>query len=188
MNIQELRTRIDTKLADRKATRQRHRQEKDLLREAEASLGTARTALALAQQVALATQQAAHAKVADIVAQSLAAVFDKPYEFKILFEQKAGRTEASLVFERNGIQIDPMSASGGGVVDVAAFALRLSCLLLSRPPLRRLLVLDEPFKFTSAEFRPRIRDLLILLAKELECQFLIVTHIDELKVGKVIEL
>jgi len=35
---------------------------------------------------------------------------------------------------------------GGGVIDVASLALRLACILLSRPPRRRLVVLDEPFK------------------------------------------
>ena len=81
-----------------------------------------------------------------------------------------------------------MSASGGGVVDVAAFALRLSCLMLSKPPLRRLLVLDEPFKFVSAEHRDRIQTLLRTLAEEMRIQILMVTHIEQLVTGDVLEL
>ena len=86
------------------------------------------------------------------------------------------------------MEVDPMDGSGGGVVDVAAFALRVSCLMLSQPPLRRLLVLDEPFKFVSEGFRGRVRKMLETLADEMKLQIVMVTHIRELETGKIIEL
>lgn len=145
-------------------------------------------ALVITQTVAREVQELAHGKIADIVSHSLAAVFEEPYKFKLNFEQKRGRTEAALAFERDGQLVDPMEASGGGVVDVAAFALRLSCLLLANPPLRRLLVLDEPLKMLSAEYRPRVRELIERLSKELGVQMVIVTHSPEFLMGQVIEL
>ena len=123
-----------------------------------------------------------------MVSRCLEAVFDEPYEFHLNFELKRGRTEARLSFVRDGVEVDPLTASGGGVVDVAAFALRLSCLMLAQPPLRRLLVMDEPFKYVSEEYRERIRVLLETLATEMGVQFVMVTHITELKTGTVIEL
>lgn len=90
-----------------------------------------------------------------------------------------------MVFIRDGQEIDPMSASGGGVIDVAAFALRLACLLLATPRPRRLLVLDEPFRFVSAKYRPKIRALLLQLSEELGVQIILVTHITELQIGTV---
>jgi hypothetical protein len=33
-----------------------------------------------------------------------------------------------------------------------------------------------------------VRELVLTLAREMDCQFLIVTHEDELKIGKVVEL
>jgi ABC-type sulfate/molybdate transport systems ATPase subunit len=81
-----------------------------------------------------------------------------------------------------------MSASGGGVVDVAAFALRIACLTLRKPALRKVLILDEPFRFLSAEYRPRVRSLIESLADEFGVQFIIVTHLDEFRCGKVITL
>ena len=145
-------------------------------------------ALVVAQAVAQEVQERAHRQIADVVSRSLEAVFDEPYSFKIKFEQKRGRTEASLVFDREGEEVDPMTASGGGVIDVASFALRISCLMLSRPPLRRLIVADEPFRFVSAEYRPRVRALVETLAKEMDCQFVIVTHQEEMKMGTVVEV
>ncbi len=140
------------------------------------------------QIVAQSVQQQAHDKIAGVVSQCLESVFDEPYEFKILFEQKRGRTEAKLVFSRNGNECDPLTASGGGPVDVASFALRLSCLLLTRPATRRVLILDEPFKFLSENYRERIRVMLETLSKEMKVQIIMVTHLDELRCGKVIEL
>lgn len=146
------------------------------------------TAVKLSQEVAEAVQREAHSQIADVVSRSLEAVFDEPYTFQINFEQRRGRTEASLTFERDGLIVDPMTASGGGICDLGSFALRLSCLLLSKPPLRKLIVLDEPLKFLSVEFRPRARMLIESLSKELGVQFLIITHLEEFHCGKVIQL
>ena len=59
-----------------------------------------------------------------------------------------------------------------------------------RPPRRRLIVLDEPFKFVSdrGDYRARARDLLDALSTELGFQFVIVTHDPTFEIGKVIDL
>jgi hypothetical protein len=136
------------------------------------------------QATAQAIQQKAHEKLAGVVSQCLQVVFDDPYTFEIDFQRKRGRTEADFKFSREGLKADPLSASGGGVVDVAAFSLRAACLILHRPRLRRLIVLDEPFKFVSADYRPHIRTMLIALAKDLGLQIILVTHIDEIQIDE----
>lgn len=110
------------------------------------------------------------------------------YQFRIEFGRKRGRTEARLLFVRDGEEIDPISASGGGVVDVTAFALRLACLILTRPAVRRLIVLDEPFKHLSAEYRVRVRSMLEGLAEQMDTQIILVTHSTEFHIGKVVEV
>ena len=106
------------------------------------------------------------------------------------FDRKRGKTEAQLVFERDGVQLeDPLNEIGGGVVDVAALALRLSSILLSRPPMRRFLALDEPFKsIRGKENRARTRLMLQRLAEDLKLQILINTDIPEFQLGTVVEL
>lgn len=162
--------------------------ERGKLIEAEESLANTQRAREIFQALSKSIQEDVHGRIASVVSRCLESVFDEPYEFKINFENKRGRTEASLVFVRDELELDPTSSCGGGVVDVAAFALRLACLCLSRPPLRRLLVLDEPFRFVSQGYRERIKSLVETLADELDVQFIIVTHLAELQIGKVIEL
>jgi ABC-type Fe3+/spermidine/putrescine transport system ATPase subunit len=60
--------------------------------------------------------------------------------------------------------------------------------VLGHPTKRRLLVLDEPFKFLSEQYRPAIRELIEQLAQELQFQFIVVTHIKELEMGDVVVL
>lgn len=174
--------------SDFRAARNTRKVEKEALAVVQQELDDTLEAQRIVQAVAQSLQQKAHHQIAGLVSRCLAAVFDKPYQFKIHFESKRGKTEARFVFARGGREVDPLTASGGGCVDVAAFALRLSALLLSRPPVRRVLVLDEPFRFVSKKYRHPLRTLLEQLAKELKVQFLIVTHIDELTIGTIIEL
>lgn len=158
------------------------------LASAKATYGDALEAQKIAQEVARNTQAEASRPIVEIVSRCLAAVFDDPYTFEVRFESRRGVTEIDLVFNRNGHSIDPMGAAGGGVVDVAAFALRLAILMLARPPVQRTLILDEPFRFVSARDRPRLRALLQQLTEEMDLQIIQVTHIVELAIGNVIEI
>lgn len=148
----------------------------------------AEDARAILQTAAQLVQQRAHARIAGTVGRCLSAVFDEPYKFDITFEQRRGKTEALLTFERGGYTVDPMSQAGGGVVDVCSFALRLAGLLASRPAKRRLLVLDEPMRCLSKEYRPAAKQLIETLAAELGVQFIIITHDQTFHIGKVVEL
>jgi len=186
--LEHWRRRVDRQLAKRAAAKERCSIERRELEEVQEEIEALEEAQALAQLVAQQIQSQAHSQIADTVTKCLEAVFDEPYIFKIQFERKRGKTEARLVFERDGLEVDPLTASGGGVVDVAAFALRLSCLLLARPPVRRLLCLDEPFRFVSVGLRGRVRVLLENLADEMGVQILMVTHDPQLRAGKVLKI
>jgi DNA repair exonuclease SbcCD ATPase subunit len=140
------------------------------------------------QTIASSIQEEAHSKIAGVVSRCLESIFDEPYEFKITFERKRGKTEARLSFIRDDMEIDPLSASGGGVVDVAAFALRLACLVLATPKKRKTLILDEPFKFLSKDYRENTKQMMEILSAEMGVQFIMVTHIPELVCGKLVEI
>ena len=188
IDLLPLRREVNRRLGKFQAAKDACRTESTALEAHERDLVFIREGLAAAQTVAASVQAIAHQRIADIVTRSLAAVFEQPYTFKVVFAEKRGRTEASLIFMRDGEEMDPMNASGGGVVSIASFALRLSCMLLSEPPVRRFLICDEPFAHLSVEYRPRLRQLLDTLAQELGVQILLITHLQELAVGKVIQL
>lgn len=146
-------------------------------------------AQSIIQIVSQTVQQQAHERIAGVVSRCLASVFDDPYEFVIRFDRKRGRTEAVLVFARKDNEVTPTFGSGGGVLDVAGFALRLACLSLTRPPLRKILCLDEPFRHVHGDRnRERVRELIETLPRELGIQVILITGLEWLVTGKVVEL
>ena len=184
------RHRINDLLTEYRLTKMQVKQEKKALTEAEALIANTVEAQALVQQVAKEVQTRVHKQIASVVTHCLKSVFvDDAYEFKIDFRRARGKTEAVLQFVRGGMVIDdPLDECGGGVIDVAAFALRLACLTLSVPSRRKLLVMDEPFRFLSAEYIPAVRELLLTLAKDVGIQMILVTHNRGLECGEVVEI
>jgi DNA repair exonuclease SbcCD ATPase subunit len=139
------------------------------------------------QRLAQAVQTRSHRGIARIVSRCLSAVFDNPYDVQIEFERKRGRTEARFVYYRDGNKLSPLVTSKG-VLDVVSLALRLASLILAMPSRRRLLVLDEPFRGLAGHNLQKVAKLVELLSQELGIQFVIITHSDQLQIGKVVEL
>lgn len=141
------------------------------------------------QIVASSIQQVAHKQIARIVEKCLSTIFDEPYKFEIVFERKRGKTEAKPVFIRDGQVIDkPLKGSGGGAIDIAAMALRLASIILTKPKQRKILILDEPFKFVSQRYRKNIAQMLKELSEGYGIQIIMVTHVEELKIGTIYQL
>lgn len=171
------------------AARKAVKTERAALRTSKQRLGNRIEAQKILQAAAQQIQQQAHQRISAVVEKCLRAVFgEAAYGFRIDFERKRGRTEARMVFVRGKLEVDPLSAAGGGMIDVAAFALRAACLVLTRPPLRRVLILDESFKYVSEEYRSRVADMLTTLSAELGVQVIQVTHAPELQAGKIIQI
>lgn len=143
-----------------------------------------------AQIIAQTIQQQAHARIAGVVTSCLHSVFtDDVYDFQIRFERKRGKSEASLVLIKNGHVIEnPTEEDSGGVVNVAAFVLRLACIVSTKPRLRKFIAMDEPFHHVSKKYRPAVRSMIKQLAEDFGFQFLLVTHEPEYMTGKVIKL
>jgi DNA repair exonuclease SbcCD ATPase subunit len=187
--IDRIRRTVDRELEQYRSAKHTIRQERKALAKARAGRDAVEEARKIAHQIAEAIQREAHEHIAGLVSRCLSTVFGKnAYEFRIIFEKKYNKTSARLVFFRDGIEVDPMSAAGGGVIDVAAFALRLSVIMTRHPPARRLLVMDEAFKHVSADYRKNIRDLLNVLSEEMDVQIILVTHDSDFLLGKVVHL
>lgn len=137
-------------------------------------------AQAFLQKVAQSTQENLKFKIEDIVNLALESVFPNEYLFQMNFNVSRGKTEAELVFQdkRTGQTIDPMEASGGGVVDLTCFALRISAFALESGT-DNLIILDEPFKFISRDLQERAGEILKKLSQKMKLQIILVTHIPE---------
>jgi len=133
----------------------------------------------LLQKVAQDTQEQLVFHINNVVNAALNTVFPDKYSFKLVFEIKRNKTEARLVFFNNdGYEINPMQASGGGVVDIASFALRVAAWSLGKS--RNVLFLDEPMKWLSKNLQPKAGEILKEMAETLNLQIIMGTHIPEL--------
>lgn len=190
MTLAELRSHLNTLRADADHARRTAKAERAALAAAQDQLAAATEGQRVLQDVAASVQQEAHRQIASVASRCLKAVFpDDPHTFEVLFEKKRGKTEARLAFSKAGREVDPQSEAAGGMIDVAALALRLSAILMRRPRLRPVLILDEPFKnINGPDNQDRAGALIETLARDLGFQFVIVTDDDWLKVGRVVEL
>jgi ATPase involved in DNA repair len=132
------------------------------------------------QEVAQLTQAELTYHLGELVTLAMAAVFDDPYELELEFVQRRGRTEADIWFVRDGKRVHPLSASGGGAVDVAAFALRVSLWSLQAPRSRPTLLLDEPLHFLKGNDLPEKGARMIKeLSERLGVQVIMISHIPD---------
>jgi DNA repair exonuclease SbcCD ATPase subunit len=123
------------------------------------------------------TQEQLSYHISDITSLAMEAVFNEPYELKVEFVQRRNKTECDLKFERDGeVFDDPLSASGGGAVDVAAFALRIAAWSMQHPHTRNTIILDEPLRFLSEDCQEKASAMIKEISKRLGIQFIIVTH------------
>lgn len=131
----------------------------------------------LVQDVALATQSKLKMSIEPIVTSALDIVFkEEAYEFVVDFEVKRGKTECSLLFQRDGHTFSPIRDSGFGAIDVAAFALRLALWNISRPHTNPIFFLDEPFKHVSEDLQESVIEMVRVLSDKLGIQVIIVSH------------
>lgn len=128
----------------------------------------------LIQKVAQETQELLRYQINDVVNTCINTVFPDVYNFKIEFEVKRNKTEAKLIFTKNGHEVNPMEASGGGVVDMAALGLRIAAWSISN--FSDTIVIDEGFKFVSRDLQDRAATIMEEISKKLGIQIIQVSH------------
>ncbi len=137
-------------------------------------------AAAIIQEVARITQEQLQYNISELVTLALSSVFENPYTFEVEFVTKRNQTEVNLWFVKKNERIQPMYASGGGVVDIAAFALIVSLWALKNPRTRNTLILDEPFRNLSRKYLPKASEMLKMLSSKMNLQIIMVAHPVEL--------
>ena len=137
-------------------------------------------AIEIVKVVGLKTQEKLQYEISEITTMALDTVFDESYVLSAEFVERRGKTECDLLLKTDEMTIDPLSASGGGVVDVLSFALRVAAYSMQHPKVRPVLLLDEPFTHLSDQLLPKACLLLKRISEELNVQLIIITHAETL--------
>lgn len=138
-------------------------------------------ARALIQDVGKQTQQQLEYHISSIVTTAIMSVFEEDIEFKVEFVERRGKTECDFWFVKDGEKMNPVFSSGGGLLDITSFALRISFWHLNQN--RNVMIFDEPMRFLSKELVPKAVEMVRMLSEKLGIQFIIVSHIEDFVEG-----
>lgn len=119
-------------------------------------------------------------RINSLVTMGLQAVFGRPYKYALTPEEKRGQIELSQAVRIEGMELDPATAMGGGVVDVVSFCLRVVVWSMMKHRSAPLMVLDEPFRCVSNEHVESAASLIKKISTKMGIQFLVVTHNESL--------
>mgnify|MGYP001566575746 FL=1 len=182
--IAQLRRNLERKKGERQRCLSEYKRIRASLSLLKQELQYSKKAQLIIQKVAKETQEQLQIHISSLVSTALKAVYKNPYKFICKFEIKRGKTECKLLFERNSKKIDPLLASGGGVVDVASFALRVALWSLAPQKSRNVLILDEPFKNINDKSRvlhQKLSEMVKMISKKLNIQMIIISMIPEME-------
>jgi len=175
--VEELRTFLERRKGERDQVQKSVLANKTKLRGLKKDLVNHEKARELIREAGLKTQKALSFHISEITTLALDAVFEEgAYKLEVDFVERRNKTECDLFFVRNGQRIDPLSASGGGAVDVASFALRSASWSMQTPRSRPVIILDEPLKYLSVNYQERASMMLKEISEKLGIQFIIITH------------
>lgn len=176
MDLKRLRTIVDRKHGQRSQIENNLTAFQDELKQITKTLARHEKAREIIREVGLQTQQQLQFHISDVTSLALESVFNDPYQLKVDFVQRRNKTECDLLFVKGDSELDPLTASGGGAVDVAAFALRIASWSMSHPRTRATIILDEPLRFLSVDNQEKASRMIKELSQRLGLQFIIVTH------------
>jgi len=174
--IQDIRNKLEQQKGQKIRTEKSINDLEEEIKQNKRSLRRHEQAREVIREVGLKTQQQLQYHISDITSLALEAVFDNPYELVAEFVQRRNKTECDLYFERDGNRMNPLSASGGGAVDVAAFALRVASWSMQHPRSRAVLILDEPFKHLKGVVaNHRVLEMIKQISEKLKTQIIMVS-------------
>jgi DNA repair exonuclease SbcCD ATPase subunit len=145
----------------------------------EAKLQILEQTLFIFQEVATMVQDKMVYHISEVSNLALDAIFENPYKLSIYFEIKRNQSECYILFSKGEEkkEIDPLNASGGGVVDIVSYSLRVSLWSIKSGSLIPVIMFDEPLKNLSENYQNQAGQILREVCKKLGLQIIMVTHI-----------
>jgi len=173
--ITRLRQKLDGETGKRELLTKQLEQIEEERSEKVLSLENHQKARAIVQIVAQTTQAKVEFHISNLVSLALASVFPDPYEFKLSFVPRRNKTECDLLFSKRGKTTDDiLFGGGGGVADIASFALRIACWSIKKN--RPFMLLDETTKFLhNPDFQEKASELFKRISGDLKIQIILIT-------------
>ena len=175
LNLQQMRKITEQKIGRRSLLEEQLVEKQDRLDKKKELLENTIKAGAIIQIVAKETQRNIEYHISNLVTMALAAVFPDPYEFQLRFIERRNSIEADLIFLKNGNETDDiLNTGGGGVADIASFALRIALWSLKKN--RPVFILDEPDKFLhSPTYQEKASEMMKEICKRLKVQIIMIS-------------
>ena len=104
-------------------------------------------------------------------------IYDQNLTFKIKQEIKANRLSMKFIIDDDGVEGDPLSLFGGGIVLTASLILRIA--IMSRLNMGNLLLLDESMHALANKYIPSAASFMKQLSEQTGINILMVTHNNE---------
>jgi ABC-type iron transport system FetAB ATPase subunit len=117
-------------------------------------------------------------KISQIVTDALQTVKDKNLEFKMQLnvERNQPSLEMKILNKLNGQEYSILDSFGGGISDIISMTLRIALLVLWKPKLSKVLILDEVGKFISVKDQELLAEFIKQISNKLGIQFVWITH------------
>lgn len=137
-------------------------------------------AASVLQGIAQTLQADVKEKIEGVVQLALDYIFPE-YTFVLDFVARRDKTEVDMgLIDPDGNRQGIMDSTGGGCVDIIAFALRVAIWALDdKSP--RIMFLDEPMHFVSDGGKVSAAEMIRAMSEKLGIQFIIVSHMNEIK-------
>jgi DNA repair exonuclease SbcCD ATPase subunit len=115
-----------------------------------------------------------------LITKALKTIFGDEYSFELESRTSNNQPEMELFVVENGVRYHPEDEKGGAILDVISFMSRIVSWALTEPKTDNVLLLDEPFRCLSKQVLPFLAELIQEMSKELNLQFIYITHEHEL--------
>ena len=180
MNFIEQRQKVNRLLAAQSILRKELKQKQLEHKEKDLFYSNYFEAREIVTEVIRLTQQKFKERVEPLVEMAVRSVFEKEYEFRLLFEKKRNQLECRPVIIENGIEKTPKSDLGGSVVDIISCALRVVLWAIEKPRIINMMLLDEPFKNLGQQEELLLAGQVLKdVSKNLDLQLIVITHSPE---------
>ena len=118
-------------------------------------------------------------QVEALVTMAIGSVFDRPFEFKLEFNEKPSKMEIQPLIVEGENEYIPKLEMGGGIIELVSVAFRIVLWSLSDPQPRNTIILDEPVRMLGS-LAERFAEFLTQISGELGLQVILITHEEEL--------